>query len=162
MVSTSAAQPSHNVARGQVAIDLPAPFKAPRRGDWYARIEAGIRPHVYLLRNAGFDTYSSCEERMEVALTLDLRELERLDALLAKSGFDHCQIIVELERCSGFRQTAFAVVRVGERTQRRRGADLDGTKTSFVWKNAYLYAATCAASRSAIDQGFRATPAAIW
>jgi hypothetical protein len=122
------------------APEIPAAYEAPRKGDWYARIEAGIRPHVYLLRNAGYDTYSSCQERMEVAITLDCcesfeGELERLDAVLTESGFKHYQIIVGLERCSGFRRTACAVVRFGERTQRRRRARRHRSLVSFWWES---------------------------
>ncbi len=120
---------------------LPTWVRAPRRGDFYARIENGIRPHVYLLRNAGYDTYSSCQERMEVALTLDTAgcglegEMERLDAVLAASGFEHYQIIVEMERCSGFLQKAYAVVRFGERTQRRRRARRYRSLVSSWWES---------------------------
>ena len=52
---------------------------------WYNQIEPGIRNEVKLLRDNGFNTYSSCEHRMEVAI--DSADVEQLSGLLLASGY---------------------------------------------------------------------------
>ena len=92
-------------------------------GKWYQRIEAGIRPHVRLLRDNGFNTLSSCESRMEVRLDMLSREedLARLERVLAQSEFEDYAILVRLARRKGVPGFAFeAVVQFGDDRARHR------------------------------------------
>ncbi len=88
---------------------------------WYRRIESGIRRHVRLLRNNGFNTTSSCEHRMEVTLNLYAAHLDELDALLQKSGFKDYTLLFRLERRKGMGgRRSFGVVQFGDDGTRRR------------------------------------------
>jgi hypothetical protein len=94
--------------------------KARGTTDWYRVIEAGIRPHVRLLRDNGFNTYSSCAERMEVALEISMEDdLARLDKLLSGSGFADFAVMVRVERRDGQLRT-HAVVQFGDDRERNR------------------------------------------
>ena len=66
-----------------------------RVASWYQQIEPGIRRQVRLLRDNGFNTYSSCQERMEVAIGMLSQEedLARLDRTLAESEFEDGTIL---------------------------------------------------------------------
>jgi hypothetical protein len=87
---------------------------------WYQMIEPGIRRHVRLLRDNGFNTYSSCEHRMEVALDLSPQEdLACLDDLLSRSGFRDYTILVRVKRRQGFLRSG-AVVQFGDDRLRHR------------------------------------------
>jgi hypothetical protein len=104
-------------------------------GSWYRRIESGIRRHVRLLRDNDFETYSSCQERMEVALhLLSPQDLERLDALLSKSGFGDYQILVRVERCNGSRLGSSAVVQFGNTERRHRISRRYRSLASWWWE----------------------------
>jgi len=105
--------------------------------DWYGRIEPRIRPHVRLLRDHGFNTYSSCQERMEVAIELLSRsdDLARLDQVLAESNFGDYAILVRLARSScapGFRFGA--VVQFGDQRARQRIARRYSSLVSWWWE----------------------------
>ncbi len=98
-------------------------MKAPRPSDWYKRIENGIYRHVRLLRDNGFNTFSSCERRMEVRIEMLSRadDLARLDKVLAQSEFEDYAILVRLARRSGVPGFAFeAVVQFGNDRARHR------------------------------------------
>jgi hypothetical protein len=87
-----------------------------RAASWYQQIEPGIRRHVRLLRDNGFNTFSSCKHRMEVRLDMLSREddLARLDRVLAQSEFEDYAILVRLARRSGVPGFRFeAVVQFG-------------------------------------------------
>jgi hypothetical protein len=108
--------------------------RAVRRVFWYQAIEPGIRRHVRLLRDNGFNTYSSCEHRMEVALDLSPQEdLARLDDLLSRSGFKDYAVLVRVERRRGFLQSA-AVVQFGDDRLRRRIARRYRSLVSWWWE----------------------------
>lgn len=110
---------------------------ARRRGDWYRCIEPGIRRAVKLLRDNGFNTYSSCAERMEVAIEMLSRsdDLARLDQVLAESDFGDYTILVRLARSSsapGFRFGA--VVQFGNQRTRQRIARRYCSLVSWWWE----------------------------
>ena len=52
------------------------------------RIEPGIRRHVQLLRDNGFISSSSCQERMEAAIEVlsQEKDLAQLDRVVAESA----------------------------------------------------------------------------
>lgn len=103
--------------------------------EWYRRIESGIRPHVRFLRDNGFNTFSSCESRMEVRLDMLSREedLVRLDRVLAQSEFEDYAILVRLARRRGVPGFAFeAVVQFGnDRTRHRIARRLRSLASSW-------------------------------
>jgi hypothetical protein len=101
--------------------------------DWYRVIEPGIRSHVHLLRDNGFNTYSSCQERMEVALDIATEEdIARLDHLLSRNGFKDYQILVRWERCREFLRSS-AVVQFGDKGERHRIARRYCSLASWWW-----------------------------
>jgi hypothetical protein len=105
--------------------------------DWYQRIEPGIRPHVRFLRDHGFNTYSSCQERMEVAIELLSRsdDMGRLDQVLAESDFGDYTILVRLARSRGVPGFRFgAVVQFGDQRTRQRIARLFCSLVSWWWE----------------------------
>lgn len=104
---------------------------------WYRLIEPGIRRHVRLLRDNGFNTISSCEHRMEVRLDLLSPEddLARLDSVLAQSEFEDYAILVRLARRRGVPGFAFeAVVQFGEDRVRHRIARRYRSLVSRWWE----------------------------
>ncbi len=101
---------------------------------WYRAIEAGIRRHVRLLRDNGFNTYSSCQSRMEVALDISTTgELARLDDLLSRSGFTDYTILTRVERRKGLLESS-AVVQFGDDRARRRVARRFRSLASWWWE----------------------------
>lgn len=70
-----------------------------RPSDWYREnIEPGIRRHVKLLRDGGFNTVSSCAHRMDVMLDVSPEgEIQRLHDLLVRSGFREFTIYLRHE-----------------------------------------------------------------
>lgn len=93
------------------------------RGGLVPRIEPGIRRAVKLLRDKGFSTYSSCEQRIEVAIEMLSRsdDLARLDRVLAESDFEDYTIVVRLARSRGVPGCRFkAMVQFGDQWTRQR------------------------------------------
>ncbi len=112
-------------------------LRAKAGASWYRRIEPGIRRHVRFLRDNGFNTYSSCQERMEVAIEMLSREedLARLDRTLAESEFGDYTILVRLARSRGVPGFQFkAVVQFGDQRTRQRIARRHSSLVSWWWE----------------------------
>jgi len=54
---------------------------------WYERLEPGIKKVVYLLRNNGFNTVSSCGEEMWVQILGDAEDIKPLWDFLVEKGY---------------------------------------------------------------------------
>ena len=81
---------------------------------WYDCIEPEIREIVRLLRDNGFNTYSSCGHEMYVQLDIICgAELDELHNLLHNNGYPHFQMTVEWESVFPFRRWLTLWIRKG-------------------------------------------------
>jgi hypothetical protein len=103
---------------------------------WYQKmIEPGIRRHVRLLRDNGFNTITSCEHRMEITLDGYWRQadLDRLVTLLCSNGLNDFAILVRVE-CSDGHVRDNAVVQFGTDRERWRIARRHLSLVSWWWR----------------------------
>jgi hypothetical protein len=111
---------------------------ADSRRSWYRIIEPGIRKQVRLLRDNGFNTYSSCAHRMEVTLDFSPEDsVAELDRLLRANGFTDYVILTRVERRGGRRNgSGSAVVQFGSESMRNRIARRYRSLVSWWWEAA--------------------------